>query len=331
MGQGVSVQDLISIIVPVYNTEKYLDQCIQSVLAQTYTNWELLLIDDGSTDSSGAICDKYAAEDSRIRVFHKINEGISTTRNYGISHILGEYVIHVDSDDWIEPEMLQDMHRAIRDSKADMVICDYYEEYHSTQTIRRIEQRPSDNDAQTVLMEMFQHLHGSCCNKLIRSRCYKEFDLQYPHDLNMGEDLYAMVTLLQHPIKITYLAQAYYHYIKDENENSLVQSTNLAILKERMRRFDNLTKNHPCHTICMSRMAFAIASYAFNRGNMSSKEYAHELSPYRQWITLKEPALYGYNIISRLRLFLSCKGLYRPMYWLFALKVFCMNLLKLIK
>lgn len=330
MGQGVSIQDLISIIVPVYNTEKYLDRCIQSVLAQTYTNWELLLINDGSTDTSGIICDKYAFKDSRIRVFHKINEGVSATRNYGIAHILGEYVIHVDSDDWIEPEMLHDMYQAIRDSKADMVICDFYEEYRNSQTIRQIVQRPSDNDAQTVLMEMFQHLHGSCCNKLIRSQCYKVFDIQYPYDLNMGEDLYAMVSLLQHPINVTYLAQSYYHYIKDENGNSLVQSTNLAILKERMRRFDNLTKNCPCHTICMSRMAFAIASHAFNRGDMSSKEYAHELAPYTQWITLREPTLYGYNIISRLRLFLSCKGFYRPLYWLFALKVRCMSLLKLI-
>lgn len=75
MGKNISVQDLISIIIPVYNTEKHLDQCIQSVLAQTYTNWELLLIDDSSTDSFGAICDKYAAVDKRIRVFHKENGG----------------------------------------------------------------------------------------------------------------------------------------------------------------------------------------------------------------------------------------------------------------
>lgn len=97
---------LISIIVPVYNTEKYLDQCIQSVLAQTYTNWELLLIDDGSTDSSGAICDKYAAEDKRIRVFHKENGGVSSARNLGLDNAKGEWITFVDSDDWVDTKWL---------------------------------------------------------------------------------------------------------------------------------------------------------------------------------------------------------------------------------
>ena len=90
---------LISIIVPVYNTEKYLDQCIQSVLAQTYTNWEILLIDDGSTDSSGAICDRYAEQGPRIRVFHKENSGVSSARNLGLDNARGEWITFVDSDD----------------------------------------------------------------------------------------------------------------------------------------------------------------------------------------------------------------------------------------
>lgn len=99
----------ISIIVPVYNTEKYLDECIQSVLEQTYTNWELLLIDDGSTDSSGTICDKYAAEDSRILVFHKENGGVSSARNIGLAHAKGEWVIFIDSDDWIDERYLYEI------------------------------------------------------------------------------------------------------------------------------------------------------------------------------------------------------------------------------
>lgn len=330
MGQEVSVQDLISIIVPVYNTEKYLDRCIQSVLAQTYTNWELLLIDDGSTDSSGEICDKYAVRDSRIRVFHKTNEGVSATRNYGVNRIHGEYVIHADSDDWIEPEMLHDMHQKIQDADADLVICDYFEDYTNNLTTQHIVQRPSSNDSQTVLTEMFQHLHGSCCNKLIRSQCYKDYNLRFPDHLNMGEDLYVIVALLQNPIAITYLPQAYYHYVKDENENSIVRSTNLSILKERFKRFDDLTKDHSCHKICMCRMAFAIASHAFNKGDMTSKEYALELKPYSQWLTLRGPSLYGYSLISRFRLLMSCAGLYRPIYWLYTLKGRCRHLFKFI-
>ena len=97
----------ISVIVPVYNTEQYLRRCIDSVLAQTYQDFELLLIDDGSTDSSGAICDEYAARDSRVRVFHKVNGGVSSARNVGLDNARGEWVTFVDSDDYIEENFLK--------------------------------------------------------------------------------------------------------------------------------------------------------------------------------------------------------------------------------
>ena len=97
----------ISVIVPVYNTEKYLHRCIDSILAQTFTDFELLLIDDGSKDNSGAICDEYAAKDSRVRVFHKENGGVSSARNLGLDNVRGEWVTFVDSDDWVEKEYIE--------------------------------------------------------------------------------------------------------------------------------------------------------------------------------------------------------------------------------
>ena len=98
---------IISVIIPVYNTEKYLHRCIDSVLAQTYKDFELLLIDDGSKDSSGTICDEYAAQDARVRVFHKENGGVSSARNVGLNHAQGEWVTFVDSDDYIEENFLK--------------------------------------------------------------------------------------------------------------------------------------------------------------------------------------------------------------------------------
>ena len=97
---------LISVIIPVYNTEKYLRRCIDSVLAQTYTDFELLLIDDGSKDSSGIICDEYAAQDARVKVFHKENGGVSSARNVGLDHAQGEWITFVDSDDEVKPNWL---------------------------------------------------------------------------------------------------------------------------------------------------------------------------------------------------------------------------------
>lgn len=117
---------LISIIIPVYNTEKYLDQCIQSVLAQTYTNWELLLIDDGSTDSSGVICDKYAAEDSRINVVHKPNTGVSDSKNMALDMVQGEYIMFLDSDDyWCSNDCIAQLYAKSQELGVDIVRGEY--------------------------------------------------------------------------------------------------------------------------------------------------------------------------------------------------------------
>ena len=97
---------IISVIVPVYNVEQYLPRCIDSILAQTFTDFELLLIDDGSKDKSGAICDAYARKDPRIRVFHKPNGGVSSARNMGLDNAKGEWIAFVDSDDWVNEDFL---------------------------------------------------------------------------------------------------------------------------------------------------------------------------------------------------------------------------------
>lgn len=116
----------VSIIIPVYKAESYLHRCIDSILAQTFADWELLLIDDGSPDRSGDICDEYAVKDKRIRVYHKKNGGVSSARQKGLDMARGEYVIHVDPDDWVEPSMLTELFAKAKAENADMVICDFY-------------------------------------------------------------------------------------------------------------------------------------------------------------------------------------------------------------
>lgn len=148
----------ISIIVPVYKAEKTLDKCITSILSQTFTDFELLLIDDGSPDGSGIICDHYALKDERIRVIHKSNGGVSSARQTGVDVARGEYSIHVDPDDWVEPEMLQELYRSAKKHDADMVICDFYENSYKGQ--KYIKQEPSALDASVVLEDIFFKLHG---------------------------------------------------------------------------------------------------------------------------------------------------------------------------
>ena len=112
---------LISVIVPVYNVEKYLEECVESVLAQTYTDIEIILVDDGATDSSGQICDRYAEKDERVRVIHQENQGLSGARNTGLANAKGEYVYFLDSDDWILPEALGELYKRAGKEKADVV------------------------------------------------------------------------------------------------------------------------------------------------------------------------------------------------------------------
>lgn len=118
--------ELISVIVPVYNTEQYLVECLESILKQTYSNIEVILVDDGSIDSSGNICDQFARNDSRIRVFHKKNEGVAVARNFGIQHSNGEYVVIVDSDDVAVDRMIEVLYTQIKEKNADIAIGNYY-------------------------------------------------------------------------------------------------------------------------------------------------------------------------------------------------------------
>lgn len=126
MGKRVSFQNMISVIVPVYNAGKYLYQCVDGILAQTYTNFELLLINDGSKDNSGKICDEYAAKDNRIRVFHKENGGVSSARNLGLDNACGKYIIFMDADDyWYDTTALEQLYVAAETYDLDIIRGEY--------------------------------------------------------------------------------------------------------------------------------------------------------------------------------------------------------------
>lgn len=221
----------ISVIVPVYKAEAYLRRCVDSLLAQTFQDYEILLIDDGSPDDSGAICDAYARQDGRVRVFHKENGGVSSARQYGMDNASGEYTIHADPDDWVEPTMLEELYAKAKETAADMVICDFFMDEKAKES--HVVQRPSKLDAETVCYEMFQRLlHGSCWNKLVRTSSFKQFNVQYPISLSYCEDLFVNTCLLSHNIKVAYLPKAFYHYDQDINENSLVHRSYEFIMEQ---------------------------------------------------------------------------------------------------
>ena len=210
---------VVSIIVPVYKVEKYIRQCVDSLLAQTYRNIEVILVDDGSPDNCGAICDEYAAKDSRVKVIHQQNGGVSVARQTGIDHATGEYSIHADPDDWVELNMIEELVAKAVANNADMVICDFYRESKSDR-IHVCQNPGNDLSASAVLRKILsQQLHGSCWNKLVNRSRIEGIGFT-PEDLCILEDELYNIRILARKIKVSYLPKALYHY-RIDNENSL--------------------------------------------------------------------------------------------------------------
>ena len=151
----------ISVIIPVYNAEKYLERCVDSILAQTFTDFELLLIDDGSKDKSGEICDEYAKKDNRVKVFHKENGGVSSARQFGVEKAIGKYSIHVDCDDLVSEQMLEEMYRTAEKDGYDIVIANYF---HNDEYI--VEEYPEET-TQIIYDMLGGKIRGVMWNKLV--------------------------------------------------------------------------------------------------------------------------------------------------------------------
>lgn len=209
----------ISVVVPVYNVEKYLGACIQSILDQTYTDFELILVDDGATDTSGTICDDYAEKDSRIIVIHKKNGGLSDARNAGIQQASGKYMIFVDSDDYIENNTLQDVFMLAEQHQADLVIFGYYADvFNKNGTIESHKNNGNDSIledhisiAKAIVPLKRNFVFDTCCNKLYLTDVIKKNDLKMPVG-EIFEDTAFNTNLLPYINKMIITSNCYYHY-----------------------------------------------------------------------------------------------------------------------
>ena len=208
---------------PVYNAASYVRRMLESIRNQTLTDFEVLMIDDGSTDASGAILDEYSKMDQRFKVVHKQNGGVSAARQTGLELVQGEYVIHADSDDWVEPTMLEELYAKAQAEKADIVICDFYSNTETDQ--KYVVQRPSSSDGQQVMRDLFQQLHGSCWNKLVRRVCCNKCNAKFFPGIDYCEDVFFWYQVFSHPqVKVAYLPKAYYHYYCDVSHHSIIGS-----------------------------------------------------------------------------------------------------------
>lgn len=209
---------LVSIIVPVYNIEQYIERCIRSILSQTYNQIEVILIDDGSKDKSGDICDKYAQEDSRVRVFHKENGGVSSARNLGLKEAHGRYIGFVDGDDYISSEMYQKLIELIEKYDADISIVGFANESSDGKFQRYCETEGEILLSQHEQMECLlknKYFSCSCCDKLFKKELVT--GLQLDETITNYEDLKFCFEAMGRSEKAVFISEPYYYYCSNND------------------------------------------------------------------------------------------------------------------
>lgn len=239
-------KELISIIVPVYNVEKYLKKCVDSIVNQTYKNLEIILVDDGATDNSGKICDELVELDNRIRVYHKKNGGLSDARNYGVERAAGDYIGFVDSDDYIDAEMYEKLYEAIKKENVDVAECNLKIVYPEKTDLFTDQKYYQICNKQEYLEEYLkiEKFFGSACVRLTKADIAKK--LKFPVG-KLYEDTYYAYDLIGIVDKYVIMDNPYYNYLMRENSITNAKfNPRIFDLIEIVEKFHtNVYKNYP--------------------------------------------------------------------------------------
>ena len=200
---------MVSVIVPVYKVEDYIRECIDSILAQTYPDFELILVDDGSPDNCGRICDDYAKGDNRIKVVHKVNGGLTSARNAGLDVAKGEWIMHVDGDDWIDPDMIESLIEAAQATGADLVFGDFtkygpYAGYYKLPTW--------SSDKIKSMSKYIAYMMTTIWGSIAKRSLYADHSLKSPDGISYCEDFHLIVRLCHFANKIVNVHRPFYHY-----------------------------------------------------------------------------------------------------------------------
>lgn len=220
--EGMNKEPLISVIIPIYNAEKYLERCLDSIVGQTYQNLEIILVDDGSTDRSREICIRYEEQDLRVFLYSQENQGQSGARNTGLDRIKGEYIAFVDSDDWLEDTAIEVMYRKAKETGSEIVCTSYYKNYSA----RQVEVKIGNNATGTYFVEQniilllssvlgyrSRVLDMRCVwGKLYHKSVVTESQCRFPEDLKKCEDIIFNLYAVQHAKQVCFFNAPVYHY-----------------------------------------------------------------------------------------------------------------------
>ncbi len=256
---------VISIIIPVYNVEKFLCRCLDSVINQTYRNLEIILIDDGSTDESGKICDEYVLKDSRIRVLHQDNKGVSAARNLGIRMSNGQYMAFIDGDDWIEKDMFSFLLGLLEGNKADMAGCGYYLNNDADPDLDP-ESKPQilkREEAIRMSLELKDFCFDcSVFNKIFSSEIFKANGICFDEAVAIGEDMLFLCRCIMDSEKIVYSQIPKYHVVANENSATRkpFNSKKVSLVEAHEKMEDIVRERYP-KLVPVIRQRSAVSSY----------------------------------------------------------------------
>lgn len=205
---------IISVIVPIYNVEKYLDKCLNSIRNQTYQKLEIILVNDGSPDGSSEIMEKHKKDDDRIKIINKKNGGLSSARNAGIEVSTGDYLAFIDSDDWIDLDMMEKLHTSIVNQKSDVAVCDVRTEYENGELKAELKQGVEFSDVIEVNEHPDAYMSFDCfaCNKLYKRELFVDQNISFPEGL-LYEDIATFPRIFARISKISLVREQLYHYI----------------------------------------------------------------------------------------------------------------------
>ena len=231
---------LVSIIVPVYNVEKYIDKCLNSLVNQTLKNIEIIVVNDGTKDNSQKIIDKYTKKYSFIRSYIKENGGLSSARNYGLKHAKGEYIAFVDSDDFVDKNMFEQMYLYAKNNKYDIVVCDTINVYNDKQSYRISNLKYSDDDVKNYIISP-----PMACIRIYKKNIFEKVSFK---EGILYEDLNLTPSLVQYTKKIGFINKGYYYYY--QRINSIMKQTNfneklLDIFEVLNNNYDLLYNTYP--------------------------------------------------------------------------------------
>ena len=238
----------VSVIIPVYNIEKYIKRCLDSVLNQTYSNLEVICVNDGSTDSSLEILKEYEKKDGRIKVVSKENKGVSAARNLGIKEATGEYITFIDGDDFVELNMIQDMVNILEENDADIVKCAYVKDYIYKQIPYNLKLGKEisiyENESMPDLYSLFldKYILNSMCCQLVNAKIIKDNNIFVNTEYVYGEDARFNYELYSFANKVILVDKTYYHYFYNDNSATTIKKEENIVrrIKEAILLYDSL-------------------------------------------------------------------------------------------